>query len=464
MRLANPLAVLTATLGASVLGLAASACNFEQAGIDPGPATMNFPIAVELYQPDPSVAASHLLVVNSNFDLRFNTGSIQAIDLSRVDAACSGVEDCTLDNLTFIDDNREGLDAVLLDEVGIGSHADGLTLNPGQTKLYLPVRSGRDLTTIGFSPTDGFECDQGYRDPTVTQGARWEATDIRRCSDAYRVTRREDIASERSLQLVGDPVAVAVVPSEEVGAPGVGEFILMVMRGGEVALFLDDGSGQPVPELIHIADGFPENLVTLTMQPNTGIGWLTAIGTDDIARVGIVVDTASPTRSFLYNAGALRLGGIDDGEDTRDFQFHPRREDTAFVLSRRPESVVEVDLDRRGLTSVDLGLRDVYEVGAGPSRLLPIVLGDRTYVLVSCFDAQRLFIIDVDHGALVSVIGGFSGPFELVVDEVTQRLYMVDFTVSVIRVLDLLPLTRGEVPTVFATIGDSTPIISLTGI
>ena len=37
-------------------------------------------------------------------------------------------------------------------------------------------------------------------------------------------------------------------------------------------LFLDDGTGS-VPELIHIASGFPNNLVTITMQPRAGIGW-----------------------------------------------------------------------------------------------------------------------------------------------------------------------------------------------
>ena len=34
------------------------ACNFDQAGLDPPPTTMNFPIAIELYQPDPAMPAS----------------------------------------------------------------------------------------------------------------------------------------------------------------------------------------------------------------------------------------------------------------------------------------------------------------------------------------------------------------------------------------------------------------------
>ncbi|MCB9591380.1 MAG: hypothetical protein H6719_01500 [Sandaracinaceae bacterium] len=454
---------------ALLASIGAAACNFSQAGLDPTPTTMNFPIAIELFQPDPAAAdASHLFVVNSNFDLRFNTGSVQAIDLARVNdllaSECGGGgEDCVLDRLTFIDDNRADMHPVILDEVGLGSHADGLALRPSdQRRLYFPVRSTRDLTSIDFDPASGFTCDQSYRAEVEPGTARWDAADIPRCSDAHRVTRREAVANERELDLTGDPVAVAVVPSLDVGSTEVGDFLLMALRDGRVALFLDDGSGAS-PELLHIADGFPNNLVTLTMEPGTGVGWLTAVGTNEIARVGIVVDSGTPSRSFVYDGGRLRLGGIDDGQDSRDIQFHPQRPDTAFILSRRPESVIEVDLQRRGLTNMDFGLRAVFEVGRGPSRLVTTVIDGRTFVLASCFDAQRLFIIDAEVGALVAVVGGFSGPFETVIDPHANRLYMVDFSVSVIRVLDISPLASGGVPTLIGTLGNLTPVMSLTG-
>lgn len=453
------------------LALAASlavACNLDQAGIDPTPSTMNFPIAIELYQPDPSVPASYLFVANSNFDLRFNAGTVHAIDLgavrAHVDGQCGGGrDDCILDRLTFVDDPRPGMHPVLLDEVGLGSHADGLALRPrDQRRLYLPVRSTRDLTTIDFEPNVGFQCDQAYRSEVPDGTARWDAGDVRRCGDSRRITRREAVANERELDLVGDPVDVAVVPSTTLGDTDFGDFLLYVMREGRIALFLDDGSGA-TPELLHIVEGFPENLVTLTMEPGRAIGWMTAVGTNELARVGIVVDTASPARSFLYDAGRLRLGGLDDGQDTRDIQFHPTNPDVAFVLARRPESVVEVDLARRGLTPSDLGLRAVFEVGRGPSRLTTATLAGRTFVLASCFDAQRLFVIDAEVGALVAVVGGFSGPFELVVDPAERRLYMIDFSVSVIRILDLAPLEAGGVPTLVATLGEITPVVDLTG-
>lgn len=455
-----PLFVLNrVSLAALAVSTLVSGCNFTQAGTDPVPGVLNYPIAIELYQPDPTLPAEQLIVANSNFDLRFNTGSVQVYDIPNLDAEISECGGAPGDDCIIEDGDLEAL--LGGNEVGIGSHADGMAFNSNQTRLYLPVRTGRDLTWIDFDPAAGptrmLQCDQQYREPDGDA-----TTDIRRCSGEHVISRREAVASERELNIIGDPVALAVIPSSDVGE-AVGDFILMALRDGRVALFLDDdilddaGDTDSGPELIHVASGFPDNIVTITVQPNSGIAWLTAVGTDDIARVGLIVDRASPARSFLYNAGALRLGGIDDGEDTRDFQFHPTRDDRAFVLARRPESVVEVDLERRGLTAIDLGLRQVFEVGAGPSRLTPIDIDGRTYVLASCYDAQRLFVIDIDHGALVSVVGGFSGPFELVVDRVAERLYVVDFIVSVIRIVDLSPLRTGGEPTIIATIGKVIP-------
>lgn len=438
-----------------------SACNLDQSGIDPTPNTLNFPIAIELHQPDPSVPADTLFVANSNFDLRFNSGSLQAIDLAAVDTLIADCSECVLDRVTSTEDNRDGMHPIVSDEVGIGSHADGLALSRDQDRLYLPVRSRGDLSFIDFDPATGtFECDAAYRGSVAAGTPRHAAGDIRRCSADYEASGSGGVASERELELGGDPVAVATFSADGVA----GEFILMPLRDGRVALFLDDGVN--APELIHIATGFPTNLVTITMQPGTNIGWMMVAGTNTLSRVALVVDPVDPLRSFLYDAGGLSIGsgggsgGVDDGEDSRDIQFHPTVPESAFVLSRRPEAVVEVDLVRRGRTASDLGLRSVHEVGSGPSRLEIVELEGRTFVIASCFDAQRLFIIDADEAELISVMGGFSGPFELTVDPARGHLYLVDFPVSVIRVVDLNPLTMGGEPTLLATIGDASPVSS----
>lgn len=330
--------------------------------------------------------------------------------------------------------------SVVAAEVGIGSHADGISVSPDGDRIYLPVRSQRALVFVDFLEDGGprFSCDEEFD----------EGDGIPRCGDGS-VAGSDAVASERELVLDGDPVAVASGRLEDIAVDAAGDFVLVALRAGRVALYIDDETGPP--RLVHVAEGFPDRLITLTMRPGAGIGWLTSEDTDQLGRVGITVDERNPSRSFLYNAGAITVGGIDDGEDLRDLQFDPRDATQMYVLSRRPEAVVKVGLDGRSVRS--LAPEEVYEIGAGPSRLLPIELGGRTFVLASSFDAQKLFVIDAELG-LVSVLGGFSGPFELAYDAGRQWLYLTDFTTSQIRVIDVAPILDNQPPRLVATLGE----------
>ena len=57
-------------------------------------------------------------------------------------------------------------------------------------------------------------------------------------------------------------------------------------------------------------------------------------------------------------------------------------------------------------------------------------------------------MVDLDLGRLVGIVRGLGGPFELTVDAERERIYVLDFRQSVIRVIDLAPmfacLDRGE--------------------
>lgn len=461
-------------------------CNFSQAGINPTENTLNFPMALALSDDvDPATGgARYLYVANSNFDLRFNAGSLWALDLdamedqvlagNNADAdACpldTDAPNCELWPLETFDDgasdrpiDESGVTnqsvPIISQEVGIGSHADGLALSVRGDRLYLPMRGDRDLT---FVPIDqgggGFNCDQATRE---NEGE----PDIPRCADRFRAGHDGGVASERELTITGSPTDVVTGRIVDIGGgqEAAGDFVLMSLDDGRVALFLDrHEGGDNSPELVHIADGFPTNVITMAIEPSVGIAWMTSVGTSTLARVGISIDPVNPRRSFLYNAGSVRLGGVDDGEDTRDFVFHPTDPSRAFVLSRRPEAVVEIAVNRRGFTQSDVAVVDLWEVGAGPSRLDVAEIDGTTYAFASCFDAQRLFVIDVDAGALIGVLGGFSGPFDIVVDAARERLYMADFSTSVIRVVDLSALSTGGAPRIQARFGELRPISSLT--
>ena len=439
--------------------LSLSGCNLGEGGTDPTPATLNFPIALALSPAEGDAAPQLLYVLNSNFDLRFNDGTLMAFDLDTIAGTGDNegmIADCTEDEpCTF-----EDLSQVRLSEVGIGSHADGLAVSPGGRRIYIASRARQNLTFV--NSTDGqLECDQDDGE---------ESEPVPSCSD---VDAGDAIAMEREIELDGDPVAVATGSLADIGgAAGSDEsFVLLGLRDGNVALFIDDegATAMEPPELVHVASAFPGlpanqvSVVTLTMQPGTGIGWLTNAFSATIGRIGIAVDPVAADRSFLYDAGSVRLGGIDTGDDTRDLQFDPASpEERAFALTRRPEAVVELDLTRMGLNAGDAAVDDLFDVGAGPSRLAVGTIGGRSYVLASTFDNRKIYVIDATAGAPVAVVGGFSGPFELVIDSARELAYVTDFSLSVIRIVDLSPLTTGGAPFIRATLGKPTPIETFT--
>lgn len=452
----------------SLLALAFAGCGLDQEGIPPPPATLNTPIALGLSRATNAEGAPrYLFVVNSNFDVRYNDGTLMALDLDAVaaeieaapslppDQRCGAPSvDADLRPCQFDDVGR-----FLADEVGIGSHADGLVVATGASgeRLYVPSRSNRNLVFVDFEPGNGtFSC--GADDPEA---------DIPRCGDLYRQGAEGTVATERELVFSGEPVDVGAGPLAQLGGAGEGNFVLLATRQGGVALFVEDDGPDRLPTLADVFEGIPEPAVTLALQPGTNLAWITTAESSALSRVGVVIDREDPLRSFLYDAGSVRLTDLDAGDDNRDLAFDPDRPgERAFVLSRSPESVVTLDLTR---ADGEAAIEQVFEVGAGASRLAVARLeGDdgrvREFALASTFNARKLFVIDVQSGAgvgLVAVIGDLSGPFALAVDTARRWLYIADFSVSVIRVVDLSPLTDPTSvvpPSVIATIGKPAPV------
>jgi hypothetical protein len=283
-----------------------------------------------------------------------------------------------------------------------------------------------------------------------------------RCASDHR-RGDERVASERREVLEGDPVAVSTGRLEDVGGgPGSGDYVVLAMRAGEAALFLDEGPpANSQPKLIDVITGLPRDIVSLTADPSTGFTWAvssnptpTSQRSAVLTRLAIAIDPTQPELSFLYVDRSFNLGGVDDGQDVRDLVFHPGGDvDRAFLLSRRPEAIVGIDLDRRGFLPSDAAVWRLFEVGTGPSRMVAARLFGRSYVIATCFDSQNVFIVDVDHGELVSVVTGLSGPFELVADEARGFLYVADFSSSVIRIIDLNPLASFDPAELVGTIG-----------
>ncbi len=439
-------------LGFLVLCAALSGCANE--GSPPPVGRIYFPTALSI-SPD----GNHLFVANSNFDLKYNRGSLQSYDLARLDEVllehcgartreerdrCGVIpeEDPRADLTGAIDLRR--VSGLLTSEVIIGSYANGMGVSPlgvDGARIYMPVRSDANLTFVDVDADGCLSCGAAVSACNLNEGPRHECTDAFRSGD-------DESATVRGIELPADPVAVTVGPvADLVSFDAPGSYVLMAHRGGRVSLFLDGLMGDSVvPRLVHTLEGLPTELVTLTVDPRTHTAWIPNAIEPVVSRVGVAIDDdlGALDRSFLYDAGSLRLSGIDTGGagfgDTRAVRFDPRPDvDQAYVLSRRPRALLTVNIEESfGTTEIV----EIVEVGNGPSRLQVEYFpdADRTLAFISCFDSRDLYVVDVDAARLVGIVRGLGGPFELAVDAVRFRLYVADFAQSVVRVLDLSPM------------------------
>jgi hypothetical protein len=302
------------------------------------------------------------------------------------------------------------------------------------------MRSDADLTRVDIDTSGQMDCGGGFGTTEV-------------CNDAFRVSDRQ-IATGRDLTLPTDPVAISVGPLSDF--PGhtaaEGTYIVMAHRQGEASLFIDD-SPDPDVSLVDVLTGFPIGIATLVREPDTGLFWGAAATSGLIGRIGVALDASfapgEALETFLFDGSSLTVPNIGSGStpDFRDVAFDPRPGNrSAYVISRIPPALVVTnrDVDFGPLLVRSLLPERLVRVGSGPSRIaleeVETSSGPRMLAFVSCFDSRDIHVVDVDLGQLVGVVREMSGPFEIEVDTVRKRLYVVDFRTSVIRIVDLTPM------------------------
>lgn len=428
--------------------MAVGGCNLDNEGQDFPSGTIYFPTAMAATTE--AGRQGSLLVASSNFDLRYNSGALHSFDLDAVEAAVAsqrglcagGCEPLVIDPAT-----------VLVDEARIDSQATGLSVSPDQDRVYVATRAG-STPRLAFAnlSAGAIDCGQG-------SGGR--------CGDEFSVT---GVAAEndRRASLPPDPVGVLSGRTTDLpfNAGGLDTtFIAMTHRSGAVSLFFDDGAR--APEFVHAAGGFEDSVSTGRLDPATGAIWLPSSAPEAsvMGRAGLAIDP-SPTRSFIFDAGEVSITGVDDGSDIRDVAFDPRPEvNRTYLVSRAPAALLIAD--SAPSNGGRLRVQDAVGVGFGASRVSVATVASTTLAFVSCFNSRDVFVVDVDAGRLLAVARGFSGPFEMSIDEGRELMYVADFRSSTVRVVDLQPLTnclRGQLqgdacePQLIANIGEPNPV------
>lgn len=401
----------------------ASGCNIDHPGEAPPRGKLYFPTALAISAQEPGQPARHLFVVNSNFDLAFNAGSLQVFDLEELDgriAGCTASEECIVP-----------ASEVMADEVLVGSFGVGLAISASGTRIYLATRGDPALTYIDVEPEPG---DDGLLDCGQAPG--------RRCDDDHVRSSQGD------LEMPPEPVGLIAGPMNDFDdeADAADQYVMVAHRVGAVSLFRDSSLRDDGPELLGLLEGIRERLTGIGFDPHTALAYLTSwdlsntIQAKALDRVGL---SFAGQDTFAYDAGPLWLTGISYDRDTREVAFAP--EDLpgkALVVARVPSSLIIADTTASRSDASWTTASVVTEVGSGASRVAVGRIGadGKLFAFVSCFNSRELFVIDTGLGEPVAVLRGFSGPFDLALDRWRERLYVADFRSSTIRVVDLRPL------------------------
>ncbi|MBI2393566.1 MAG: hypothetical protein HYV09_28570 [Deltaproteobacteria bacterium] len=449
------LARLRRSLAPLGLGLVAAAgCYNAGEGADPNDRAPYFPVGLAI-----SPSGRWLFVANSNFDLRYNAGTVQAYDLAGIAARARECRDlrrkgvhsreCDVGEAasTFV---RAGvrIGAFAADMRAIERRREGVAV-PDAGRLLLPVRGDASLTTIDFD-------EAGDRITLrCTPGAQPNTFGVR-CSPDWRIGTDVN-KSARALALEGEPFGIAVPdwwpadPAAEPRASG-GVAALVHQSTGNTSLFVsvavDNGSGPPTGRLAHVLGGLPRGGTSIAPL-DLGDGILRFLVTNRTQSNVLVVQylpDKKAERGALVLADSTPIVPQGAGFDTRGVVVDPpnageTRPTRVFITNRTPAALVVGQIDP---ATKKLFFYDNMPLPVGPSRLTRAIIDGKTWILAASFDARSVVVYDPDLRRIVNVIRTHRGPYAVTFDAARKLGLVCNFTDSSIQVIELDPAQAAE--------------------
>ena len=414
-----------AASGAAVAFVAAAllcGCWPDSSGIDPPGNRFFFPTGIAL-TPD----GRRLLVANSNFDLRYNAGTVVAVRVRDdgegvcCDGSTDGCETRCVDSEIErcsgrCTDARDETPFLAVEEtVVIGSGATDLAVAPGGGRAYVTVRGDGSLVYIDLDAS-ALETDRAM-------SCNRDATS-RRCDGLHTIVRTGD------LWLPPEPYSILVDDSW---------IILGHVTSGNVSLLRVNADGPPTLE--RVVDSFPTGTNGLARHP--AIPWYYLVSRDSrqVYPFSISDRDWRPGEGPAVSVGrTIPLDVNDTGSDSRFIAFSPTG-DRAYVTNRSPSSLVVVDTTPHPDGSAEGRAIETIEIGAGTSKVAVQPIPDGYLVLAVCFDAERIYVVDPALRAVVGEVRTGTGPFAIATDPdpARARAYIANFGESSVWVVDLDP-------------------------
>ncbi len=391
-----------------------------------------------------------LFVVNANSELRYDTGTVNAVDLDAVEdllatwqggdvpADPSGCEQCCR-----ADSNAPS--ALNCKEAGVlvpgaivrtgsfGTDIGVQALDDGTVRVMMPVRGDPSLTWMDY--------DRAGRTLDCGGGG-----DIPICDDAHRLTQmRGDVDLP---ELSAEPFTLYV--------DGGNHYAMITHLVNGVVTLVDAPSNGDPPEISDAIAGLFAASNTTGQRNSVGIagrtpgveGDLVYVTSSTEERVQMLYVRRTSGFAQIVPGEFFFLDRIFPSEDGRGIAFNDDGT-RAYVVNRLPPTmqIVDTSLDDTGFPrnrvvgAIEI-CRDASVVAAGN-----LGQGDRVYV--SCFSDGEVWALDATDGALLGVIDVGRGPHQSALSVTRGRLYVANFLEDTIAVIDVMPGSPTENRLVF---------------
>jgi hypothetical protein len=422
-------------------GCALAACTLSNAGITPPPRAFHYPVAATI-----SANGHWLYVVNSDFNLQYNGGRVNVVDLDAVDTRIANHETSVVEG--------DVMSPAADSSVRINPFATAAMLRRDMggapARLYITVRGDGTLTFLDTNE-EHLQCGQQ------------QDSDL--CGDEHRVGQVP--TAPRNLTLPPLPVTLWVDEQDP--------FIVVVHQEApraRASLFFDPFVAGSSPQLVHYLNDLSPNLNAVVRAPVSTDGDAGA----DADPHFFVFSRSEPTvnqvrvrpdaqNSYLYRSRldlvtdlALDVGIRAVVRDPRDdvhrlyATARPSGAAPPTGIPTSPEQLIAFDVSDPDNVRVE----NVMSLPTGPSNLV-LVPGTAEAPILAytvSYDARKLYVIDVDHWREIDEIRTNRGPHWPVYDPTRGYLYLVDFSAMVVEVVDVDP-TRPTFDHVIFTIGDT---------
>lgn len=399
-------------------------CMPDTSGIDPPGDRMIYPVGISTIVDD-----QFLLVVNSNFDLEYNAGTVTAIDIRDLDAEIEAPE-----SETSKDDNYRFLSASKLiqadETIRVGAYASDLNLTPGGDRALIPVRGERSIVVIDVGDAAAgqlLDCGEG--------------ADLR-CDGAHRV----DSNDEYTLPI--EPYEVASLDYPEPNGETTTLGFATHLAGGEVSLFVirdgQTGSAAP-PELIRVLKGVVPGASGIAVNPVNRDIYVAGRRDPDphVAVLRVLTDSANGYYSdnpFFNQVDHVPIGEeMYAGTDARGIAVSSDGS-RGYVVVRSPASLLEFSVDGYFMTDLESvctepSVVELYDYDNGT----PETDDDVTYAFVLCFVTGQVVIVDTRGPNVVAVQSTGAGPHAITFDRTRGRAYIANFRESTISIIKIEP-------------------------